>query len=96
MPPMLVERDGLEPELSIARRFARFKDLPEHPLFPRIHGKIVAATPTWPVAEKASWARPVGPPSEPEPPSEPDPPAEPDPPPAEVARHPFRRISRGE
>lgn len=50
MPPVLLERDAMEPSLRVAWRFGMFRDLPEHPLFHLIHARLVAGYSPWKIA----------------------------------------------
>ena len=59
---MLNERDGAHQGMSIAARFQRLKDLPEHSLFFRIHARLVAGKSPW---RTAQWVQATVPPDDP-------------------------------
>jgi hypothetical protein len=59
---MLNERDGAHQGMTIAARAQRLKDLPEHPLFFRIHARLVAGKSPWWAAQ---WVQVTVPPDDP-------------------------------
>jgi hypothetical protein len=62
LPARLQWMDGYEPGRAVAIRFSHFRALPNHPLFMRIHDRIVAGESVWPLAR---WVHASVPPDDP-------------------------------
>ena len=62
MPPVLVARNSLYAGAHIANRFAKLRDLPEHPMFPLIHARLAMGEPPYAVAR---WVQRTVPPDDP-------------------------------
>jgi hypothetical protein len=61
MPPMLMALDSIDTGAHIANRFAKLKDLPEHPLFPQIHARLAMGENPFSVSK---WVQAVVPPAD--------------------------------
>jgi hypothetical protein len=65
-PRVLVARDAVDRGARIANRFGKLRDLPEHPLFAHIHGRLAMGEPPYAVAR---WVQATVPPEDPYSPS---------------------------
>jgi hypothetical protein len=59
---MLAARDSIDAGARVANRFAKLRDLPEHPLYPQIHARLAMGENPFSVSK---WVQAVVPPEDP-------------------------------